>query len=336
MTVEPAARDAQHVRFTTSNGESYQADVVRMYQRNLSNGTRRMIRRRGKKWFFDCSSCRPAAGAKQKSPGSPHFAGVRQWCAYANELQSLLESAFRESVSTVDADSFKDVVHRALQCSQGHPLIIDHHWNHICNLCEAEGTQYRCSEECDYDICRKCSHQALEDSSNMEQSTVKRSLTAVEQANPGVMSLVEAQAVCKTVLASNVSSSVATQTLEALSQGQGLTFSASDARCAALNMGSAAVLQVVLCSKPHVQLLGLEIFDRRYPGLVLNDGVKLCVRMLLARGAQLGRFAPSSKLLRKIDADELCAWAQRYLDSMSHAGMELPEHVQHQVLRFLK
>ncbi len=34
-----------------------------------------------------------------------------------------------------------------------------------------------------------------------------------------------------------------------------------------------------------MQVAGLDIFDRRYPGLVLDEGVKVCVKILLARGA---------------------------------------------------
>jgi hypothetical protein len=118
---------------------------------------------------------------------------------------------------------------------------------------------------------------------------------------------------------------------------QRLQFSVDDARSIALFLGDISKLQEVLCSEPQVQLLGMEIFDRAYPGVALRKpGIKSSIKILLARGAKLGRFAPSSKLLRKIEADEIPAWIQRYLNSMARAGMELPEPVQHQVCKFLE
>merc|ERR1740121_376308 len=117
------------------------------------------------------------------------------------------------------------------------------------------------------------------------------------------------------LLAPGIKSSVALPALGALVREQGLQFCAEDARHAALHVGSAAVLQVVLCSEPQVQVVGLDIFDRRYPGLVFDEGIKACVKILLARGAQLGKLAPPGKLLRKVEGDMLEAWAVRYLDS---------------------
>merc|ERR1712232_1555402 len=99
-------------------------------------------------------------------------------------------------------------------------------------------------------------------------------------------------------------------------QGQGFEFSVDDARRVALLTCSPEALQLVVCSAPQVQLFGIDIFDKRYPGLVFNERLKLCVKILLARGARLGKHAPASKLIRKLEADTRDPWAQRYLASM--------------------
>eukprot|EP00993_Chasmostoma_nieuportense_P005047 NODE_5686_length_625_cov_14.873494_g5522_i0.p1 GENE.NODE_5686_length_625_cov_14.873494_g5522_i0~~NODE_5686_length_625_cov_14.873494_g5522_i0.p1 ORF type:complete len:175 (-),score=27.32 NODE_5686_length_625_cov_14.873494_g5522_i0:101-589(-) len=36
-----------------------------------------------------------------------------------------------------------------------HPLKFDVRMN-LCDVCDAHGTQYRCTEGCDYDVCTKC------------------------------------------------------------------------------------------------------------------------------------------------------------------------------------
>lgn len=96
--------------------------------------------------------------------------------------------------------------------------------------------------------------------------------------------------------------------------------------------GACSRVQQLLCR--GIQALGEEIFDRRYPGFVLGREHKCCIKMLLARGAKLGRFAPNSKLLRKVDSDCLDLWATCFLRSASLAGYDLPETVQQIVSGF--
>lgn len=101
-------------------------------------------------------------------------------------------------------------------------------------------------------------------------------------------------------------------------------------------MNSMAMLHLVLSSKPTLQFLGVDIFDRRYPGLEIFEGVKHCLKVLLTRGARLGKYgcAPASKLLRKVEADFLFAWVQTYFGSMVAAGMDVPDHVQTRIEAF--
>lgn len=96
--------------------------------------------------------------------------------------------------------------------------------------------------------------------------------------------------------------------------------------------GACSRVQQLLCR--GIQALGEEIFDRRYPGFVLGREHKCCIKMLLAPGAKLGRFAPNSKLLRKVDSDCLDLWATCFLRSASLAGYDLPETVQQIVSGF--
>jgi len=300
------------VRFLGNSGESYQVDVTKMFQRTLGNGDRCAVRRRGGKWFYDNAVFEKDHAVKRK------------WCAYSRDVQTLLESAFRETASCV---------HQSLRCPEGHPMVIDPRWNHTCNLCGAKGTEFRCSANCDYDACGPCC--SGEGQSSSLQESMHDSLVKAEEAIPRSLPSVEVGALCNTFLTSGVRSSEALRGLQTLHSQQGMQFTMEHARCSALRMGSVDVLQFVLCSAPQVQVVGLDVFDRRYPGLVLNGGVKSCIRMLLTRGARLGRFAPAGKLIRKVDADALHAWAERYLNSMLSAGMDLPEVAQQRVLHFL-
>merc|ERR1712232_1039252 len=110
-----------------------------------------------------------------------------------------------------------------------------------------------------------------------------------------------------------------------LSQHGNLRCTLDDVRRAGLLVGSIAMLQLVLASNSKIQLQGMPIFDRRYPGqFKLNEvGRKRCLKAMLARGAVLGppNLLPSSKLLRKIEADAMAEWARRYLDSMVILGL---------------
>merc|ERR1712228_784805 len=94
--------------------------------------------------------------------------------------------------------------------------------------------------------------------------------------------------------------------------------------------GSMRLLRVVLASAPGVDLVGQDIFDKKYPKLRVDDiGRKDCLRCLLARGMRLGSRdnAPQSKLVQKIEADATPSWEKRFLDSMMLAYPLLPELV---------
>merc|ERR1712046_276280 len=115
--------------------------------------------------------------------------------------------------------------------------------------------------------------------------------------------------------------------------------SLDDVRRAALLIGSMAMLQIVLSSASRLQVTGMYIFDRRYPGqFKLNEeGRKRCLKAILARGALLGppNFVPTSKLLRKIEGDAFVDWARRYLDSMIVPGLPaLPDPARQCIARF--
>ena len=113
-----------------------------------------------------------------------------------------------------------------------------------------------------------------------------------------------------------------------------LIFSAQEARSAALS-GQVDALQIILCRGPQVQLMGLDIFDRRYPGFVLTEQRKWCIKMMLARGARLGKFAPNSKLLRKVESDVLGLWTDCFLRSLLLTGLDLPDPVQERIVQFV-
>lgn len=41
-------------------------------------------------------------------------------------------------------------------CGRGHRLKQDRRLNNVCDLCDTQGTEYRCSQGCDYDTCQRC------------------------------------------------------------------------------------------------------------------------------------------------------------------------------------
>jgi hypothetical protein len=320
VLVHPTTKDCQLVKFTATNGESYQINVEGMYQVNLLSGKRRVIRRRGGKWSFDRSS--------RRRHEDEYF-----WSAYPLKLQLVLEAAFQSHCSIVDASEINGTICNGPRCPKGHKMISDHRWNHTCDMCEEVGTELRCTKDCDYDICRQCFDAAQVDNTcTHRMGHVSRSSTAKTEQD---ISTADLAASYKGILTSSVCPFDAINMLRTLWQNRQLPFSAEDARHAALSIGSVAVLRIILCTGPGVQLLGVEIFDRRYPGFVLTDGTKSCIRMLLTRGAWLGRFAPASKLLRKIEADELPVWAQRYLNSMANVDMDVPDPLRHRIVSFL-
>merc|ERR1712048_1137307 len=165
------------------------------------------------------------------------------------------------------------------------------------------------------DICARCYQTQLANSYASEPS-MYHSPALANKAGPSNVCPGDARSVFESMLTSALIDSEALRTLWTLVQDHGLKFSVDDARRVALSTSSPEMLQLVLCSAPQVQLLGMEIFDRRYPRLVLTEQVKACLKILLARGAHLGKkFVPPSKLLRKLEADANDAWERRYLIS---------------------
>ena len=139
------------------------------------------------------------------------------------------------------------------------------------------------------------------------------------------------RAVCRDSLGRDNAASVIQTVLES---HPSLEFSIHEARAAALS-GQVEALRIVLCRGPQVQLTGQDIFDRRYPGFVLTARHKCCIKIMLARGARLGKFAPSSKLLRKVESDMLGLWVDRFLHSLLLAGVDLPDPVQESIVQFI-
>merc|ERR1712187_819883 len=116
----------------------------------------------------------------------------------------------------------------------------------------------------------------------------------------------------------------------------GLRCTPAEARHAGLVIGSMNLLRAVILSDPSMQLSGIEIFDRKFPGLKVNErGRKNGIRSLLARGMTLGQHAPASKVLRKIEDDSLPLFASRFFAAMLQAYDFLPEQVVRRISMFL-
>jgi hypothetical protein len=62
---------------------------------------------------------------------------------------------------------------------------------------------------------------------------------------------------------------------------------------------------------------------------------KEALKALMARGALLGRHAPPSKLLRKLEEDGNALWNERALDGLTKAHPEIPEVVVERLQAFL-
>merc|ERR1712032_863472 len=128
---------------------------------------------------------------------------------------------------------------------------------------------------------------------------------------------------------------LAARLITLLAQRQGLCCTPADARKAGLIVGSMVLLKAVITSASHMDLIGTEVFDQKYSGLKLNErGRKDGVRSLLARGMSLGSHAPSSKLLKKIEADSFPLLEARMLDAMMRAYPGMPEHIAMRIKAF--
>mmetsp|Transcript_2657 Transcript_2657/g.7933 ORF Transcript_2657/g.7933 Transcript_2657/m.7933 type:complete len:306 (-) Transcript_2657:112-1029(-) len=175
-----------------------------------------------------------------------------------------------------------------------------------------------------------------------EAMVSEQAAALVEAATEGGLGEGEARAALDAVLAPGVALPAVLRTLRALTERHGVRCTEDDVRRVVLCVGSVAALQLILRSSPDLQIVGLDIFERRFDprfaGLKINDdGLKRCLKAVLARGARLGQpsSVPASKLLRKLDVDASPAWAARFLESMAQAGWELPEPLQARVEAFL-
>jgi len=129
---------------------------------------------------------------------------------------------------------------------------------------------------------------------------------------------------------------LAARLITLLARRQSLRCTPADARKAGLIVGSMVLLKAVMTSAPHMNLIGTEVFDQKYSGMKLNErGRKNGVRSLLARGMSLGSHAPSSKLLRKIEADSVPLFEARLFDAMMRAYPAMPEHIVMRIKAFL-
>ena len=95
-----------------------------------------------------------------------------------------------------------------------------------------------------------------------------------------------------------------------------------DARRAALTFGSMWLLRIVF-ARVDFRLVGQPSYDRQFPKIGNSDEHKACIRALLSRGMVLGKAAPRSKLLRKIEADALIAWERRCLRPWPSPSMSI-------------
>ena len=125
---------------------------------------------------------------------------------------------------------------------------------------------------------------------------------------------------------------------------QSLKFSVDEARAAALS-GQAGSLLELICRPPQVQLVGQEIFKNRLsPGFILTSCHLRGIRIMLARGARLGKDVPRCWLLHHMQCflhemeshtPTLSLWAHCFLRSMQIAGMDLPDEIRQVILSFL-
>lgn len=346
-----------------------------MQQRNLSSGRRREVRRKEGQpavWQVD-KSMRQKGDAQRRNwvaypiqvqeelerllrsameraqedrlgakiPAESNSSG-RQAIPLKRLLKSVAERAQEEhlgaEVPTVPNSSVRQAM--PLKCPQGHGLrIFDAHDDRY--MCDACGEEQACGStvhgcwRCDYDLCARCAEpvplvpaDALSDIVHLLEGTAPGSL------EPGA-----ARRACDAALAFGVDRATAHRLLAVLVMRHAFKCSVDDARRSALIVGSMAVLQLVVLSDPMLQFHGLELFDKKYPGHVklADAGVKSCIKAMLARGARLGQegIVPSSKLLRKIEADALPLWVQLFWRSVAAAGLDVPDHVQGVVEAFL-
>lgn len=130
----------------------------------------------------------------------------------------------------------------------------------------------------------------------------------------------------------------ASRLLRALVARHGFQCTVGHARVAGLIVGSMRLLQAVLMSSPSLSLVGADVYDKKYPKLLIQaPGRKSCIRCLLARGMFLGSNdrPPHSKLLKKVEADAEPLWVERCLDGMMRRCALLPDSIRDRVCEML-
>eukprot|EP00927_Polykrikos_kofoidii_P061557 TRINITY_DN56396_c0_g1_i1.p1 TRINITY_DN56396_c0_g1~~TRINITY_DN56396_c0_g1_i1.p1 ORF type:complete len:325 (-),score=30.50 TRINITY_DN56396_c0_g1_i1:96-1070(-) len=272
----------------------YTVDVEGMYQVNDRTKTRRAVWR--EQSVLEGSQSTRSCWYFDASSRRNGMTGSAKWVPYAIDVQKRLEHAFRNTSRSQVVPN--EGVVAGQHSDNPEPLII-----------------------------------------SRKPLTIEEFLSLVEGEHAKDISREQARAACDAALEPGTNSDLSFRIIRVLRFRCGFRFAVDDARRAALFIGSMGVLRLVLLSDPGLQLLGHSIFDKRYPRFANvsdHEGRKNCIKALLVRGAQLGdaNNVPSSKLLRKIDADMSERWVDRYLCSMSFAGMELPDHVQERIVAF--
>jgi len=296
------ASEATRVRFVAQNGLRYLVDISSMVQQNLNSGRRREVRRERSRliWEYDSATRR----------GKSRCA---KWTAYPNEVQVALEQVFRTNGRFQETCS-------VFPCGNSPPPHDDDRdgapalgrLEFYCGGLPPGGVPLPLEPH---------SHPSLIDISRILQEAI-----------PGSLGHDALRKFCDAALTHDAEPQLAWHTLQSLVRQHSFRCIAKDARRATLFIGSMAILRLMFQSNSDLQLHGIDIFDRRYPGLIqLNDeGRKRCLKAMLARGARLGpaSLVPTSKLLRKIEADAFPEWVRRYFRSMTLAGLALPDNVQ--------
>lgn len=291
------------VHYEVGVSESYDVDVVKMSQTHIETGNvRKVVRERPGGWRF----CR--RGGSSKYPDEVCTELERIFLALGRPSGSW-ERPEPHGASGVDAAA---VASRALPLGVI-PVAKDLAGLTLNDVVELERS-LPAGSLCDADLL------------DATRSLLFAAVEASASSGAGSESKV-AKAAC-----------LAAPLIAALSQRHGLRCTADDARRAGLLAGSMRLLRAVLVSSPDLNLVGVDIFDRKYTKLRLNEpGRKNCIKCLLARGMRFGssECTPSSKLLRKLEGDADPQWADRYLDSMMRACPALPENLPGRVRAFL-
>lgn len=346
IAASPELKDSSRVQVTGANGKQYIVSVKEMWQRSALTGNRRAVQRDSLgTWYYD-----NAWSSTSSSSGRGH-----NWVLFPRATQRTLETAYKWIPDGRGASRTPhDDVQSAGRCkcgadmvpaSSSEPWFCDGcrrhvHGSHIPIVLRLECSQT--PDGCNFDLCGCCnSHSALQQSQRVQEFTSKEELASmVETVAAGNLTVQQMRLACDAAFAPTGDVTISLRILRTLALRHEMAFTSDDARQAAMRLGSMAALQIAFQSNPDLQMQGFAIFDRRYPGLRINDdGLKRCIKALAARGACLGHsglsFIPSSKLLRKIQADAFPSWVERYFVSMRAAGVDLPDLVQNTIEEFL-